>query len=309
MRRALALTLVGLSVAPSLRAEECTGEPAVCGRTEFEAGVAAFKSGDFQSARDHFEAAYGYRAHPVVLFNLALAESRLGHSLKALSQLDQVLADPQLPKDLKPRVEDERARADQAVATIEIDAGSGAEALVDDAKVSGSPAVARVDAGTHRVRVMDQGRTVLDRSVRVRAGERLRLAVDRSREVVVEPGRNPEKDTGGSRAGPSPVWFYAGLGLTAVLGGVTIWSGLDTQSAFDKYETDLPTLTQAEADQRVEDGHKKETRTNVLIAATSLAAVGTAALAVFVVDWGGGNKKPTTGLAVGPGSIQAFGRF
>jgi hypothetical protein len=208
-------------------------------------------------------------------------------------------------------VEDERAKTERSVATIELDVGSEAKVFIDDAAIEGTSA--RVNPGEHKVRVVDKTRTVLDRGVRLRTGERLRLSVDRTTEVVVAPGTGGKQQGGdaGTSAGSgmSPGWFYAGAGLTAVLAGVTVWSALDTKSAFDDYENDLPTLTQTEANQRVDDGHSKETRTNVLIIGSAVAAVGTAALGLFVVDWGSKKDGPRAGLLLGPGSVHAVGRF
>lgn len=298
--------------APAAVAAECTEDAAVCGRKEFEAGIAAFRAGEYGAAADHFRAAHELRPHPVVLFNLALAEAKLGHHLRALESFERVLADAELPADLRPKVEQEKAAAEQRIGTLEVDAGPGARVLVDGAAVEGSPAVARVAPGSHTVRALEGQRVVLERTVNVRPGERLHLSLDRTRDVVVQAG-DPKRDrapAAEARAtGPSPVWFYAGAGLTAVLGGVTIWSALDTKTAFDDYESELPTLSQSEVDDRVAEGHRLETRTNVLIGATAIAAVGTAALGLFVVDWGGGTQGPATGLSVGPGSVRAFGRF
>jgi hypothetical protein len=79
-----------------------------------------------------------------------------------------------------------------------------------------------------------------------------------------------------------PKWaFFSGVGATAVLGGVTIWSGLDTLSTKDKYD-DHPERTGLK-----HDGQKAQLRTNVLIGATGLFAVATAVVGVFFTDWKG----------------------
>lgn len=308
--RLVAFSLALACAASPAWAAECALEPAVCGRKAFEAGIEAFRGGDFKAAAEHFRAAQGHRAHPVVLFNLALAEAKLGEHLTALEHFERVLADAELPADLRPKVEEEKAAAERRVGTLEVDVVEGMQVFVDGAKVEGSPAIARVNPGSHQVRALEQSRVVLDRSVNVRAGERLHLSVDRTREVVVQSGApRPDRPDETTSGGPSPVWFYAGAGLTVVLGGITVWSALDTKTAFDDYESDLPSLSQSEADDRVAKGHRLETRTNVLIGATAAAAVGTAVLGLFVVDWSGGKKSSRTGLVLGPGSVTAYGRF
>jgi hypothetical protein len=87
------------------------------------------------------------------------------------------------------------------------------------------------------------------------------------------------------RSGLSPVWFYATASATVLLSAGSIWSGLDVRNAYDHYQGDLPRLTQAEADARVEDGHSRELRTNLLLGATVLSAAGTALVGLVLVDW------------------------
>jgi hypothetical protein len=253
----------------------------------------------------------------VVLFNWALAESKLERYVAALAHFEQVLADPATPKDLLPEVQNAKAVAERNVATLEIDATTKSQAFVDDKLIAGDPAVARLDPGEHHVRVLLEGKTVLDKSLRLRAGETLRLAVDRSRDVVVQGGGGtggadpgPKPPPPPPTTGPSPLWFYVGAGVTAVAGGVTLWSALDTKKAFDDYERDLPSLSQREVDARVSDGHDKELRTNLFIGVTAVAAVGTAALGLFVVDWGKGKEaRGGATLLLGPTGIAAVGRF
>ena len=110
---------------------------------------------------------------------------------------------------------------------------------------------------------------------------------------------------GKSSHGLSPWVFGTALGVTAVLGGVATWSGLDTLSARDEYDKHR---TQA----GYEDGQKKEQRTNILIGATGVAAVATITLALFT-DFGGSDEKsaqkPHLSAGVGPGSVVLQGSF
>ena len=287
----------------------CQEDAETCGRRSFKAGIKAYRAKNYAEAMRHFREAQDHKPHPVVLFNLALAESEGGAPLEALAHFDEVIADSRTPKKLLPKVRTERSSAAAKVATLVVEAtGSGVQAFVNGKRITTSPPVARLNPGKHEVRVLIDGRETINRQIDFKPGERLRLAVDRSREVVVkdDPPRADQRTAKPTpHSGLSPIWFYVGAGVTAVLGGATIWSGLDTQQAFDDYERDLPNLNQAEADQRVADGHSKETRTNLLLGATAVAAAGTAALGLFVVDWG-----PTEAtVALSPRGAWLSGRF
>jgi hypothetical protein len=86
--------------------------------------------------------------------------------------------------------------------------------------------------------------------------------------------------------------FWVGAGLTAVAGGTTIWSGLDTLSNPGKDrvknecktgDTDCPAYQEGLAHQR---------RTNVLIGVTAGLGVATAVVGLLATDWSGGAAAP-----------------
>ena len=91
-----------------------------------------------------------------------------------------------------------------------------------------------------------------------------------------------------------------------VLTGVTVWSGLDTQSAFHDYQRDRPHLSQTQADARVSDGHSRELRTNLLLAGSLLCGAGTAVLGIWFVDFGHHQQAK---IGVSPNSVTLSGRF
>jgi hypothetical protein len=86
---------------------------------------------------------------------------------------------------------------------------------------------------------------------------------------------------------------------TLAVGGVAVWSGLDTNRARDTFDAD-PSQT------NLDSGRDKQTRTNVLIGATAGLAVLTVATAIFLVDWGA--PKPVE-VGVGPGFFTLRGSF
>jgi tetratricopeptide (TPR) repeat protein len=295
--------------------EPCpSGDDTICGRLQFEAGTRAYESGQYDVAKRAFEAALARRPHPVIRYNLALCWARLGKPLAALAELRLVLADAQTDKDLRARSERELRSAEQAQAHITftlLDAAHDRLEL-DGTSVSTPNDELVVDPGSHHVRIISGASIVLDQDLELAPGERVELRVgQRSRRidvVVVPETRAPGPATpvghvpASARHRLAPAWFFVAAGTTAVLTGLTVWSGLDTQHALSDYQRALPTLTQAEADRRVSDGHARERRTNLLLSGSLIAAAGSAVLGIWLVDFGG-NRPATVALGVGRVSV------
>lgn len=101
-------------------------------------------------------------------------------------------------------------------------------------------------------------------------------------EPIEEPGPSaPPTET--ERSGLSPLITYVGLGETAVLGAVLIWSLVDTANASDDYHAN-PTRA------GYEDGRNRVRRTALLGAATGVAGIATLLIAVLATDWSGGHE-------------------
>lgn len=312
----LLVALAGATVSvPALAGKPCTDSSKECGAKLFDAGVKAFQSGKYEVALEHFQEAYAIAKLPVVTFNLALAEDKLGRYEDALRHLDEVLADSATNDKTRAAAQTERDRVAKNLGVIAVELAGAKEIRVEiDGKARRlEDGALRVSPGSHLVRVVADGSERLSRRVQVDAGERLVLHIERTRELVVEseeprsPSQEPTKDHASS-GGVSPTWFFVAGGTTLVLAGVTVWSGLDTLSAKNDLDDDRPELTLAEEQARIDDGHGKETRTNVLLVATGVGAVATAALGLFVVNWGKG-KHENVSVGFGPATASVSGRF
>lgn len=107
------------------------------------------------------------------------------------------------------------------------------------------------------------------------------------------PGATPARgDGGGGGGGISPVVFGIGAGLTAVAGGILIWSAIDMYAGVGAYNA-MPTLEAYDA------GHATEIRTMVLEGVTGGLAAVTILLAIFT-NWGGGGGGHADHTAVAP---------
>ena len=307
-----AASLTGPDACPS-------ADDTVCGRLQFEAGTRAFEQNEYEVARRAFETALRLRPHPVIRYNLALCWARLGKPGAALIELQQVLSDSQTDKDLRARAERERRSAElaQAHVTFMLSDPAREHLELDGGVVPTTSHELALDPGQHHVRIISGASVVLDQDLDLSPGERIELRVgQRSRRidvvVVPEPAASartptptPERPKA-TRHGLAPAWFFAAAGTTAVLTGLTIWSGLDTQSALSEYEQQLPVLSQAEADRRVREGHARELRTNLLLTGSLLGAAGSAVLGLWFVDFG---SRQRTSIALGPAQLSVTTRF
>ena len=108
-----------------------------------------------------------------------------------------------------------------------------------------------------------------------------------------------------------------GAGLTAVVGGVAVWSALDTKSTHDSFVSGLCSTTgSATCDGLASSGSSAQARTNVLLGVTGGLAVATLVVALVLVDWTGPQKttahaRLTAGPLVGPGlgGVRLGGSF
>jgi hypothetical protein len=138
-------------------------------------------------------------------------------------------------------------------------------------------------------------------------------------EPVAPPPEPPKDEAPKSSGGLPPVLFFAGLGATAVAGGITIWSGLDTVNnpGADRVKAEC-----VKGDQECsiyKDGRARQMRTNILIGVTATLGVATGVVGALV-NWGGGSTEASTDeakglrvepwLAVGDGAtVGARGTF
>jgi hypothetical protein len=97
----------------------------------------------------------------------------------------------------------------------------------------------------------------------------------------------PEAPRERESSGWSPTVFWVGTGLTAVLGGITVWSGLDTvkNPGEDKVQ-EACRNDQPDCDSLYEDGKKRQDRTNVLLGVTGAVGLATIIIGAAATDWG-----------------------
>ena len=136
----------------------------------------------------------------------------------------------------------------------------------------------------------------------------------------------PAEDNGQQKSGPlPPPVFWVGVGLTAVVGGITVWSGIDTQNnpGPDKVRSECQ-ANASDCQSLYNQGLDKQRRTNILIGTTAVLGVGSAVIGAFLTDWSGKKKSEPApeaarldrGFSIQPwvsvgggASVGALGRF
>ena len=86
--------------------------------------------------------------------------------------------------------------------------------------------------------------------------------------------------------------FWVGAGVTAVMAGTTIWSGIDTLNNPGKDRVRSECKAGDTECSVYQDGLAHQRRTNVLIGVTAGVGVATALIGILATDWSGGEAAP-----------------
>lgn len=133
--------------------------------------------------------------------------------------------------------------------------------------------------------------------------------------VAPGPAPAPAGDAGAeAKGGLPPLVFFVGAGLTAVAGGLTIWSGIDTQNNPGKDKVREQCAGQGTSCPAYQDGLDRQNRTNLLLGVTAGVGVVSGVIGAFFTDWSGKADKKSAGISpfveVGRGaSVGARGSF
>jgi hypothetical protein len=120
-----------------------------------------------------------------------------------------------------------------------------------------------------------------------------------------EPSEIADSGVAVKSSGWSPLVFWVGVGATAVAGGVTIWSGVDTQNNPGPTRVREECVGQGESCPLYQEGLDKQLRTNVLLGVTAGLGLATILVGAVATDWSGGAKKePEASKSIQRGSVS-----
>ncbi len=309
----LSLVLLGATVGPMWPAVGHADTPAISAADKkraaarFRDGENAFKKHDYTGAAAAFEEANQIAPHPAALFNAARALEKAGELARAANLCARYLKDA--PEKDKRRTSANAMLAELRPKLGRIAVGGGGQDVAIDGVVVELDET-HVDPGDHVVTASFAGR-VVERTVTVVAGSLERITLEAPKPVSAMDSTQAEPEPDFVRDDPqkeaetkplSPTYFWVGAGATAVLAGVTVWSGLDTNSAREQFD-------ESPSQSGLDDGRSKQTRTNVLLGATAVVGTLTAVTGLFFTDFSPKRKPESISLAIGPGEVRVLGQF
>ncbi|HMI87798.1 MAG TPA: hypothetical protein VK550_27135 [Polyangiaceae bacterium] len=272
-------------------------------------------SGDHDTAAELYELADSLAPAPEALRSALRARKAAGQLASAAAHAERLLHRYPEDKRSKDLAEATLEESKRKLARVEVQCRPRACGLVVDGGAGSAEVsdvhVVYVDPGKHEVNAAFGPDRATPKVAVVKAGDRTSFtfeapAANSSGPRMTDSGGkagigNASVDAGADRGtkanhrGLSPWIFATGAVVTAGLGAVTLWSGLDVLSAHDAYEG-------KETQRSYEDGLDKEKRTNALIGATIVAGAATGVIAVFT-RWSGSSDS----AGVSPARVRAGG--
>ena len=298
---------------------------------EFDAGRHAFTAGDFDVAAEHFENADREAPAPEALRMAIRARISAKHYARAATLADAALT--RYPDDAASVAfaKSTLAKVASKLHRVRVRCEPACTVLIDQKLAPGNEAeesLLYVEPGTHEIVAgWSEGRTKTE-TVEGEAKGQSELSFTApplpEPETPVEPPPledEPEADKPAPQSDKKPLpplVFYGGLGLTTLLGGVTVWSTLDMRANPGKDKVREDCAGASESCPTYQDALSAQRRTNVLLISTGVVAVGTAVVGAVFTDWtdeAPPSREASKGvvvpsLAVGDGvMLGASGRF
>jgi hypothetical protein len=287
------------------RADARADDAATDARAAYNEGLVAHQNGDEKSAARDFA-----RADALVPSNEALEAAAASALLANDAILGMTLVERAQSRTLDARATDTIAHARSTfasrVTTVLVDCAGHTEctAVVDDASLFDAHAPFFVIAGQHAIVISLDKTSQITRDVACVGGDVLRIG-----EEAPRASHGPAGTTG---SGLRP-YAYAAIGVTLVLGGIAIASGIDAKSKRSDFErgdcgNDSPTGTSPSSDcaQLASSGHSAQLRTNWIFAGTAVAAAATLAFVIIAKPFGSRSNVAVTASLGGVSGALTF---
>jgi hypothetical protein len=245
----------------------------------FDEGVRLYRDADFGGAARAFLRADAAAANAEAARNAVVAARRAADDRllaeAATRAIERGAADASLARVGREAL----AEAAAKLARLELACSAPGCAIEIDGEPVATP-TAYALPGTHRLTATSPERLRAEQVVSVRAGLSYRFHFDPALPVAPAAPRatRPPAAAPESPGGLSPVVFFVGLGVTSMLAGLTVWSGVDAIAARDNLPNP-PTTPERD------DVLARARRTDVLLGGAVATGAVTAALAIWFVRW------------------------
>jgi hypothetical protein len=346
MRAAFPISLLALvlGAGSTAHAQEATSEPTPAqvrvAAEAFDHGREAYKAEDFVEAAEQFEKADSNAPSPAALELAIRARDKAGELDRAATLLALALKRHPDDENLLKISADVLKRAGATLFELTANCDVACDLTVGGKIIHGAPDTQRViyvQPGPLTVRAGWADNRSDSKQVQAEAGGKgevtfaspsspaaKNMAEEPSEPIASTPAAPPaDEGVNNKSSGWSPTAFYVGAGLTAVLGGITVWSGIDTVNNPGADRVKKECGGQGESCALYQEGLSKQRRTNVLIGVTAGVGVGTLLVGLLATDWGSGPKlgedkaarhvRPHVAVApwasLDGGGLQAVGRF
>jgi hypothetical protein len=264
----------------------------------FEQGVRQFSSTEYEAAAKTFLAADDLAPNARALVNGIIAARRAGLYLLVAEAAERALSRSDVDDNGVALAREALNDADGRLTRVDVScAATPCTITIDGAAVK--PGRGYVLPGTHDfIGSTADGATVTEHLTTV-AGASYRISLNPTPRVPPsDAAGHPEPERNSHASKPlSPGVFYVGAAGTAVLVGVTIWSGVETLSA-------KSSATRANWD-HVEN---LALRTDMFLAGAVLLGAATAAAGLWGTQWGNGSYA-SAAVIPGGAAVVARGRF
>ncbi|RYZ06518.1 MAG: hypothetical protein EOO73_16220 [Myxococcales bacterium] len=348
MRAALRISVLALvlSAGPVAFAQEGSSEPTPAqvrvAAEAFDKGREAYKAEEFVEAAEQFERADNNAPSPAAIELAIRSRDKAGELDRAATLASLALKRHPEDQNLLRLAGDLAKRARPTLFELTATCDQPCDLTVNGKLVHGTPDTQRtlyIAPGALTVRAGWSDNRSDSKQIQAQAGSQGELmfaapaapAAGGAKEPAEltttgpVPEGSPQKDEGAAEkpSGWSPAVFYVGAGLTAVLGGITVWSGIDTVNnpGADRVRQECAERMQGEDCALYQEGLSKQRRTNILIPVTAGVGIATAVIGLFLTDWSGKRSAESSAQRLRPrvnvapyagvdgGGLQAIGRF
>jgi hypothetical protein len=290
---------------------------------EFDLGIKAAQNGDFETAASHFESAD----------RLAPSADALKAAIRARRDAKQGARAATLAAIALARYPDNKelaSFADGAITALAPDLHKvtvtckpACLLVVDQRLVPGEASAAGtlyLDPGEHTVSAGWGQKSAVQKVTAAAAGssalsftppadEKKPLAAPPASAAPPPSSAPPPEAPPPRNSGLPPAVAYGGIALTAVLGGVSIWSGFDTKSNPGPDAVKQLCVGKGPSCPEYQDGLSSQRRTNIFLAATGGVAVVTGVVALLFTDWKGGSDAPARSTGSGARPLKLVPNF